>query len=744
MNPSHRVNDNIIMPLLICLFAFLLIMPDTPALAAAKVLEPFSATPDQVLVIYNDDWQTKSAGSTTQDSKDIAQYYVRMHTDSKTGKKPHILGLSCQHFGHNHLNSWFIKEASTDNATGIVFTGTGKAPADLSWVRDSRKVEIHVTDPDADWNSVSIKCRSEQTGEETVLTMLRRDLLVSGIPVPIGDKASYPPVEEGKGRCFRLNAAQLFRGAVTVTFSIKNTHGKIIRDQTLTYYDARDFSFSPTGKDGVPDDKITQEDILEPIRKYLEDPKNALPDGTLLRDHILYIVIVHGMPYAVQGVFGIDHGVTANRGDHGSFCSLDQRLQTLYYDWANLKPPLIPFYMSGGPDADQGVINYIITTLLRRPLMGLGWNPYMHPDAYSFLRKNAKGPSFQLLPPFSEQRRTLAKKAFAYSVARIDGANPEEAKRLIDYARYATRYLRPEMDCRVREELAAKNATSLGDLGERLRLAEEKNLWGDAELEFLGFPKTVKNTEPRLPFMARPGVAETGQCDKAADWPTNGFYPGGTHHTVISDNGLNITGARVWQQLAQGVTVTSAGSPAYGGGPHITNTTFGDYAILMKYLLRGRDLGECFLRSSMHVNWSTSFIGDPLYHPDLAQTVSDTTPPQAAGEPVLTFAKTSRGVTVVAAIELKDDQEHPEVALLRIIARDPAGKKTVATSLLYSRRPQVALKELLPDTEYDLVAELVDPYGNQTTLSPQSLRTPSIIHSLEVIKEFIEKMQRKK
>ena len=136
-------------------FFLLLLILALPALVRGEGLKPFKASPDQVLVLYNADWPHKSEGSSAaNDSKEVAEYYVRMHTDRKTGKKPSILGLSCRHFGKSHLNRWFIPEESNDNANGIVFRGKGKPPADLNWVRDSRKVEIHVDVPDADWDSL--------------------------------------------------------------------------------------------------------------------------------------------------------------------------------------------------------------------------------------------------------------------------------------------------------------------------------------------------------------------------------------------------------------------------------------------------------------------------------------------------------------------------------------------------------------------------------------------------------------
>jgi hypothetical protein len=734
---GETVKNSLLLFILLGVPSFLF-SAELPACAAGN-LEPFAAASDQVLVIYNADWKIKSDGTTAnQDSREIAEYYVKMHTDPASGKKPFLLGLSCMHWGKNHLNEWVIKEESNDNRNGIVFKGKGSAPSTLDWLRDSRKVEIYLSDPEADWNTLTIICKSDATGEGRIVTPLTTALSITGIPAQMSDAATYPPVQEGKGRSIRLDASKLFAGTVTVALTLKNRSGKEIRNLSLRYWDARDFAFSATGADGVPDDKILEEDVLQPARAYLEDPKNALPDGTLLKDHILYIVVVHGMPYSASGVFGIDHGATANRNDHGSLASLEQRLQTIYYGWNTLAAPVIPFYMAGGPDADRGVVNHIITSGYRNQLGGARWNPYIHPDSYGSQRRTIKGPQFVNLPPLAQQRAEFGQRFFAYGVSRIDGASNEEAKRLIDYAVYASRHLRPEIDCRVRAALGAKGAKALADLPERLAKAEKGNLWGEQELAALGFIPISPSYDQGLPFLARPAGETTGTCDEKADWKTGGFYPGGMGRQVVSHNGWNMSTAPLWEYLRQGVTVTAAGAPAYGGGPHITNFTFWDNAILTRYLFRGRDLGECFLRATWYVNWSTSLIGDPLFHPDLRETTIDRTPPRTVGTPTVITTADRTGAAITVTTEVAFSPDEPEVALLRVVARDSAGKETVSLSPLYSRRPAATVSNLTSDTDYLLSAELIDPYGNRTILPAITQRTPSVNVPLSIIKEFIK------
>uniref|UniRef100_A0A831UEC8 Fibronectin type-III domain-containing protein n=1 Tax=Geobacter metallireducens TaxID=28232 RepID=A0A831UEC8_GEOME len=720
--------------------AALLIVTAIPVSAAEK-LEPFAASPDQVLVIYNADWKKRSENSSAdQDSRDVAEYYAAMHTDPKTGKKPYLLGLGCRHRGKKHLNDWVIREESTDNRNGIIFRGKGPAPSSLDWVRDSRKVEIQIKETDADWNSLSIICRSEATGEKKIVTPLMTALQISGIPSSPGSSASYPPAVKGKGISIRLDATKLFAGTVTISLKARNTSGKVIRDLNLRYYDARDFAFSASGPDGIADDRILSEDVLKPVRTFLEDRKNALPDGTLLKDHLLYIVVVHGMPYSANGAFGIDHGATSNRGDHGSLASLEQRLQTLYYDWESMKPPIIPFHMGGGPDSDQGVINHIITTAMRNQLTGSRWNPYMHPDTYSYLRQGKNVPEFLLLPPLPERRKTDSR-LFAYAVSRIDGAGAEEAKRIIDYSLYASRYLRPEMDCRTRGAKRPENAK----LPELLSRAEQRNLWGDKELETLGFivqNNTEHQKDQGLPFMARPAGDAAGDCrNEKADWTKAGFYPGGMERRVISHNGLNNKNAEIWQQIAKGVTVSAAGSPAYGGGPHITNATFWDNRILVRYLFRGRDLGECFLLSTAYVNWSTSLIGDPLFHPDLRNTVIDTTPPIAKGGLAISFDAQPGKVAATVGTELVNDPKTPEVALLRVVFNDGKGGVIAGVSPLYSRRPNAVIEGLRPDTAYTVTASLIDPYGNTTEMQSKPVKSKAVNYPLSIIRRIGEELK---
>jgi hypothetical protein len=699
--------------------------------SSSPTLRPFSASPDQVLVLYNADWRGESKDSAPgQDSEEVAHYYVTMHTDPVTGKKPYLLGLRCVH-GKKHLNRWVIDEQSNDNKNGLLFKGKGKPPESYEWIRDSRRVEICIDEPAADWDSLSIKCRSQLDGaEETIYPgfsgVNRGELAISGIPSARSHNRSYPAIQEGKGRCFRFDASKVFPGTVKVSLSLKDRSGRVLRDLSLVYYDLNDFEFTQTGPDEISDEKNLNEDVLDPVRKFLQDPAHALSDGTLLKDRILYIVVIQGMPYASKAVFGIEHGATTRKGDHGALASLEQRLQTIYYDWKSVKPPVISMNMVGGPDSGKGVVNNIISTAMRYPLAGVNWKPYMHPDTYSFLGKNKnKPPVFYDLSPLLFRRKTLPQALFIYGVSRIDGASPEEAKRIIDYSVYATKYLRPEMDCYVRQMLKKEGRDVIPDLPERVKKAEADNLWGDRELETLGFRVISRYEGQGLPFMVRAENDMSDDCKKGkADWNKSGFYPGGMERGVVSSNGWNMSTAPIWRQLKKGVTVSACGAPAYEGGPHITNATFWDNRILMRYLFRGRDLGECFLLSTYYINWSTSLIGDPLMHPDLMKTVVDRTPPKVT-EKDLTVKTEKVGdyYRLKIRADLKYDPQNPEVVILKLVCTDDKGIEISDVSPLYSRRPAAELRELKPDRDYACRTIFIDPYGNKTELSPLDFST---------------------
>ncbi len=674
-------------------------------------LEAFQADPDQVLVLYNEDWEKDVDWSLPgQDSKEVAEYYVDRHTDPVSGKKPHLLGLSCVHH-RKHLNHWVIDEKSQDNRNGVVFQGKGLPPGKNEWARDSRHVKIVVEDKagNINWDSVKVWCSS-------LLSKTKKEVspIVSGIPVAKGRRWTYPEIGDKNGRCFRFDAHAIFPGTVSVYFEVKDNQGRKVRDLKLKYYDRDDFIFSMVGPDRVADDENFQEDVAIPVKRFLEDRENCLPDGTLLKDHILYIVVCHGLPFSCEGVWGIERGVTANPSDHGDRASLEQRLQTLYYGWGSrLTPPVISMYMSGGPDAKSGVCNYRITSALRYPLYGKRWNVYMHPDTYNYLGSRNNGINHDDIPPFSEIRKKTPAYFFGYGVSRIDGPGPREAKRMVDYALYASQYLRPEMLAAVRKDHTSSLKTN-AKLDQKLDNVIQEKLLGSAELNRLGFEKLPGQNERGVPFLKIP-----------LDESMNRFryLPGGMDRVVDSANGWNNhRDSPIWKETEQGVTISACGGPAYGGGPHITNATFWDNRVLMRYLFRGRDLGECFLLSTLYINWSTSLIGDPLYHPDLGKTQIDKIPPTPAIKEAIQIKlfPTMGKVSALIKVPIRFSKDVPEVALLDAYFRKQGEQvEKCAFSLIFSSQPMVIVRDLEPGSRYRFRLVLTDPYGNQSDLSEQ-------------------------
>lgn len=709
------------------------------SLGAEEAYPSYGASPDQVLVLYNADWKKDVDGSDPgQDSKEVADYYVQMHTDPVTGKKPYLLGLNCTH-GKQHLNDWVIPEESQDNRDGVVFIGKGEGPEAGEWARDSRFVELVIDpgDDDIAWETVQLWCESDLMPERKAA-----DPVVSGAPRREGRKEIYPGIEEGKPRCYRFDAHELARGTVGVRLTAKNRSGKTVRDLKVQYYDRDDFRFSAFGKDGIADEKNFQEDVAIPVKRFLEESNHAEKDGAGLKTHILYMVVCHGLPFSCEGVFGIERGVTPNPSDHGDLGSMEQRLQTLYYGWGTrIAAPVISMYMFGGPDSEKGVRNYRITSGMRYPMVGQRWNPYMHPDTYSSLGGN-KTPAFTRLSPLSERRKQLPAFAFSYGVTRIDGQGPAEAKRLIDYSLYASAYLRPEMDAAVRKQLQKENKKEITNLPERIALAEKENKWGKEELETLGFIPVSKHSKEGIPFLMRQSSADipevNGKTDPTAGATYSGYYPGGMDRTVVSSNGWNMgRSADIWQQVDSGVTVSACGGPAYGGGPHITNATFWDNHILMRYLFRGRDLGECFLLSTYYVNWSTSLVGDPLYHPDLSKTQIDRESPKVAAKADISvrLVPTMKQFAGRITVPVLSTGKAPEVALLSVhYGKEGQKMKRADGEQIYSTRPSVILGDLEPETTYHYKPELTDPYGNRSALadSDGSLRFTTPANKEEV------------
>ncbi|MBW1796301.1 MAG: fibronectin type III domain-containing protein, partial [Deltaproteobacteria bacterium] len=265
------------------------------------------------------------------------------------------------------------------------------------------------------------------------------------------------------------------------------------------------------------------------------------------------------------------------------------------------------------------------------------------------------------------------------------------------------------------------NKDKIVDLTERLKKAEEENKWGSAELKCLGFRVPSRRSIPFLTCSLEDANSEILDSKSKGNAKYTGYYPGGMDRTVVSSNGWNMgRSSSIWRQVDQGVTISACGGPAYGGGPHITNATFWDNRILLRYLFRGRDLGECFLFSTYYVNWSTSLLGDPLLHPDLSKTILDDTPPKVAKkEDIRIKLEPAMGrYTGTMTIPVVSTASNPEVAKLKVYySKEGEDIEQGSHWPIYSTRPYVILRNLEPDTTYYYRPILTDPYGNSSDLT---------------------------
>jgi len=544
-----------------------------------------AVTSSQVLVLYNADWrEDHPLTDTGQDSREIAEHYVRMHTDPKIGEKPYILGLSCNHGikvldEARHLNESHLPEKSNDNTAGVELSKrrwlTNDDDEDQA-LRDSRLVEFTLPGGPEGWNRETLQLEIDPDDGETI------PIVTDGLVIAKGQVAG----NSGKDWTIRLNAQSFIRGGLVVKASCEDVEGKR-HDWSARYLDIADVKYSRTGSDGVRDDQHFLEDVAIPVKAFLEDPDNALPDGTLLKDHILYIVVSYGLPRTTVARYGISRGVTNKLNDHGSIIDFGQRLQLLYYDEERVMgaAPKPHRFAGKGPFTD-----FLFRAAQAWPLYGQEANPFLHPQVY---QKN-KGGLDSLQKPLAftgENRKKQSPAKFLYFSMRIDGADAAQAKALIDKAVYASASGMPRVDdnAPVPEELAgSKVARFLWDKGYR----------------HIYLPKGRGGH--RLQFGT---VEENGN---------RSFLPGGIACQVISHNALDSEGAEVYTFLSQGVTITAAAAKLYRGAPHIHDKSWWDDEILYPLMTQGQTVGSALLANQIHLGWITSFIGDPLLRIDNA------------------------------------------------------------------------------------------------------------------------------
>ncbi|NWH05026.1 hypothetical protein [Desulfobacter latus] len=644
-----------------------------------------AVTPSQVLVLYNADWKADDPLTDPgQDSKEIADHYIFMHTDPKTGEKPYVLGLSCanapKHLKGSSLNEHHLSERSHDNASGVVLRKNGKilkfAKDDM---RDSRLLEFTLPRKKGEkWLFDSLKIQLKKNLKNAVL-------LVDNGKSRHGNRVQ---VRTDGPWNLRTNARSFLTGSFSAHASCKDASGKLHKWEAK-FTDFQDVEFSETGPDRKRDDRMYLLYIEDQVKKFLEAPENIRADGTLLKDHILFMVVCYGLPRTVVAPYGIARGITDHINNYGSIISLEQRLQLMYYDLEAImgskpqpqrfrgKSPFTAFYFR---------------TPQAKPLFGKKANPFMHPLVYQ--KKDSALDKIQAPVSFSSEERKRFKKRQLFFVMRVDAPTPMAARGLIDRAVYASRYgglAMGEMDGMVNEKTVDRVGhlewTSAG------QWLWEKGIYhlyyGGAGRDLLAFLRF----SPMEGFFNREPV----------------YLPGGIAGTVTSHNGWNKR--EMIRDIAMGVTVTAGVAKVYNGAPHIHNKSWWDDEIFYPFFLKGCTVGEVLLMNQAHLGWITTFIGDPLYSWPLSGSKDTTTPEfeQNRDVHIITKKGADNAQEVWLKVKLHSFSASPEAAQLK--ATSSSGKVALCES--FEGIPYVFLgnKKEVVNQKWQL--EVKDPYGNK-------------------------------
>nr|WP_320114294.1 hypothetical protein [uncultured Desulfuromonas sp.] len=621
--------------------------------------------PSQVLVLYNADWTgDEPLTEPGQDSQEIAEHYVRMHTDSATGEKPYILGLHCDHGikvidEARHLNETHLAESSDDNRSGVVLKrqsflfGSDSKNDEL---RDSRVVEFVLPGGRSKWNINTLHMEIEpEKGDELVIVK-------NGL-IAVKGKVAGNNTDEWT---IRVNAKSFVAGSVTVKASCVDVQGQTHSWQA-DYVDADDVELSCTGADGKRDDQNFLEDVALPVKAFLEDPKQARPDGTLLKDHILFMVVCYGLPRTAIAPCGIARGITDKLNNYGSIIDFGQRLQLLYYDLDKVMGTQIRGYRFAGKSPFS---DFFLRSPQSRPLFGKA-NPFVHPQLYSKAPSFIKGPQPLSYSPFT---RSQNPDRFLYFVSRIDAPDALQAKALIDRAVYASVYAGPEMGVLSGND-DEQNKKRVGALK---RSTVGQALW-EKGYRYLYYGGQGKN------------LLEWGRLTSGDGFFNEGlsYLPGGIAATIISHNGWK-KGEMV-QDLKNGVTATAGAAQVYHGAPHIHNRSWWDDDIFYPALLQGKTLGEAWLMNQIHLGWITTFIGDPLMMWAGGKTRNDIPLKIDQNEDVtLRVVKDDNNHEQVwLQVDLHSTAKNPQVAQVQAVSAK--GERVVSST--FDARPAVCLGE---------------------------------------------------
>ena len=675
----------------LCLF-FVLV----PHHVFAVVQDSDDASPSRVLVLYNADWEpSHPLISSEQDSKAVAEHYVRMHTDPITGEKPYMLGLTHKRSSKSILSGVHLEERSTDNGCGVVYQPQGsKGPLSACDMRDSRLVEVVLPKAEIPWDlgTLRLEIESDAGSDNT-----RKVLVENGQSLFPGSVT----VQQGGDWHVRALGRLLLEGPFTAKVTCEDANGKS-HEWNAAFHDIRDASVSSTGADGVRDDQNYLDWVENPIKAFLEDPVNARPDGTLLKDHILYFVISYGLPRTVCAPLGIAVGINDQLRDFGAQIDFGQRLQLMYYDLESLHRNEVQTMRFAPRSASKpgAFRDYFFRTSLAKPLWGADINPFVHPKLY---QKEKNKASFDA-PRFTSAQRALRRDRHLFFAMRIDGADAMDSMELVDRAVYASRFAGPEMGVLpgipLTEALERTGKISPGspaqpfwDLGYRHLFQHER---GRTRLEL---------------FNLAPGSGFFNAGDV--------FLPGGSATFVQSSQGWNMKDSRFLEYLRQGVTITAgAARVAPKVTPHIHSQSFWDEGVFYPYLLKGRPMGEILLMNQIHMGWITSFVGDPLYSLPLA-------PQRPQALPALTWKNVrvssvndpEQGKGYLVMADLGATPLEPRLAQMRLVRKD-AGANDNATRVFerFSSRPYVFVSRRDARESGVWKMELMDPFGNRAEL----------------------------
>jgi len=666
------------------------------ALVVASEL-PHEASPSQVLVLYNADWKERHPLLRgVQDSKAVAEHYARMHTNPVSGEKPYMLGLTGKRVLRSLLAGDHLEEESSDNGCGVVYqpVASGK-PVSACEMRDSRLVEVMLPKSDTPWDMHSLRLELESNPSSDQGNILLVDKGMSLHP-------EHVKVQHQEEWHIRATGKMFMPGSFTAIAQCADAQGKM-HEWSAQYHDIEYASLSATGPDGVRDDQNYLDCVENPIKAFLEDPANARPDGTLLKDHILYFVVSYGLPRTVAAPFGIATGINDQLRDFGSHIDFGQRLQIMYYDFDQLHCNQVhPMRLDRrAKTGEEAFSHYVFRNPLGRPLLGGDINPFVHPNAY----RNDKNKGLVDPASFTSTQRAQRRDRHLFFAMRIDGMGPLESMELADRAIYASRYAGPMMGVLTGVPLD-EDKNRIGEIG----LQSPGRLFWD-----LGYKHLFQNPQGwvRLElFRLPPGVGFINTNDS--------FLPGGIAAFVKSDQGWNVSGSRFSEYLRQGVTVT-AGSARVEPRvtPHIHNHSFWDEDILCSLLLKGRPMGQILLASQIHLNWITSFVGDPLYRlpmePQRPPALTDLTWKKNVRVESMRDPQQGRGYLVMA--DMGTSASDPRVAQM-LLSPSRSGLKSTSEFHFdrFSSRPVVFVPKQESKMSELWRIELLDPFGHRIEL----------------------------